>query len=55
MDMEKEFIDLFEFQSRLKKGGESLFPIRLWIRAEVAAVKARSGGHCYMEQSQSDE
>ena len=55
MDMEKEFIDLFEFQSRLKKGVESLFPNRLWIKAEVAAVKARNGGHCYMELSQSDE
>ena len=53
--MEKEFIDLFEFQSRLKKGVESLFPNRLWIKAEVAAVKARNGGHCYMELSQSDE
>jgi exodeoxyribonuclease VII large subunit len=54
MDMEKEFIDLFEFQSRLKKGIELLFPNRLWIRAEVSAVKARNGGHCYLELSQSD-
>jgi len=53
--MEKEFIDLFEFQSRLKKGIECLFPSRIWIRAEVSAVKARSGGHCYMELSQSDD
>ena len=53
--MEKEFIDLYEFQSRLKKGVESLFPNRLWIRAEVSAVKARSGGHCYLELSQSNE
>ena len=52
--MEKEFIDLFEFQSRLKKGIELLFPNRLWIRAEVSAVKARNGGHCYLELSQSD-
>ena len=55
MDMEKEYIDLFEFQTRLKKGVESLFPNRLWIRAEVSAVKARSGGHCYLELSQSDQ
>ena len=55
MDMEKEFIDLFEFQSRLKKGVESLFPNRLWVRAEVSAVKARTGGHCYLELSQSDQ
>ena len=52
--MEKEFIDLFEFQSRLKQGIECLFPSRIWVRAEVSAVKARCGGHCYMELSQSD-
>ena len=53
--MEKEFIDLLELQTRLKKGVELLFPNRLWIKAEVSAVKARSGGHCYLELSQSDE
>lgn len=53
--MGKEFIDLFEFQTRLKTGIESLFPNRLWIKAEVSAVKARSGGHCYLELSQSDD
>ena len=52
--MEKEFVDLFEFQSRLKKGVELLFPDRIWLKAEVSAVKARSGGHCYLELSQSD-
>ncbi len=52
--MEKNFLDLFEFQSKLKEGIECLFPSRLWIRAEVSAVKARNGGHCYLELSQSD-
>ena len=52
--MEKEYLDLFEFQSRLKEGVECLFPKRLWIRAEVSAVKARQGGHCWLELSQSD-
>lgn len=52
--MEKEFIDLFELQSKLKEGIECLFPKKLWIKAEVSAVKARGGGHCYMELSQSD-
>ena len=55
MDMEKEFIDLFELQSRLKKGIELLFPKRIWIKAEVSAVKARNGGHCYLELSQSGD
>ena len=53
--MEKDFIDLFMLQSRLKEGVESLFPKRIWLKAEVSAVKARPGGHCYLELSQSDE
>ena len=53
--MEKEFIDLFELQHRLKQGVESLFPNRIWVRAEVSAIKARNGGHCYMELSQSSD
>lgn len=52
--MEKEFIDLFGLQHKLKTGVESLFPERIWVRAEVSAVKARNGGHCYLELSQSD-
>ena len=53
-NMEKEHIDLLELQNRLKQGIELLFPSRIWIKAEISAVKARSGGHCYMELSQSD-
>ena len=52
--MEKDFIDLLEFQTRLKQGVECLFPSRIWVKAEVSAVKARNGGHCYLELSQSD-
>ena len=53
--MEKEFVDLLELQHRLKQGVESLFPNRIWVRSEVSAVKARSGGHCYLELSQSNQ
>lgn len=53
--MEKTFIDLLEFQTKLKEGVECLFPNRLWVRAEVSAVKARQGGHCWLELSQSDK
>ena len=52
--MEREFIDLFEFQKKLKQGIELLFPNRVWLKAEISAIKARSGGHCYLELSQSD-
>ena len=53
--MEKDFIDLWALQSRLREGVESLFPDRIWVKAEVSALKARNGGHCYMELSQSDD
>lgn len=53
--MEKEHVDLLELQQVLKQGVESLFPKRIWVKAEVSAVKARNGGHCYMELSQSDD
>ncbi len=51
--MQKETVDLYELQSRLKSGIERLFPMRVWLRAEISAMKVRSGGHCYMELSQS--
>lgn len=52
--MEKEIIDLFEFLTKLKEGVECLFPSRIWVKAEVSAVKARPGSHCWLELSQSD-
>ena len=53
MSMERDFIDLFELQMSIKEGIESLFPDCVWVKAEVSAVKARRGGHCYLELSQS--
>ena len=53
--MEKEFVDLFEFLSRLKEGINCIFPGSLWLRAEISAIKARQGGHCWLELSQSDQ
>lgn len=53
--MKKDFIDLLTLQSKLKEGVESLFPKRIWVKAEVSAVKARNGGHCYLELSQSSD
>ncbi|MGN1046688.1 MAG: exodeoxyribonuclease VII large subunit [Candidatus Cryptobacteroides sp.] len=52
--MEKEIINLYDLQSVLKSGIECLFPSKVWIRAEISALKARPGGHCYLELSQSD-
>ncbi len=53
--MKHDFVDLFEFQTRMKEGIECLFPTRFWLRAEISAVKARPGGHCYLELSQSND
>ena len=53
--MEKNVIDLFTLQTEVRQSLESSFPARVWVRAEVSAVKVRGGGHCYLELSQSDE
>ena len=53
--MKNDFIDLLTLQSKLKEGVELLFPKRIWVKAEVGAVKARNGGHCYLELSQSSD
>ena len=52
--MENNVIDLYTLQTHLKTVLEGAFPARLWVKAEISAVKARPGGHCYMELSQSD-
>lgn len=53
--MEKNVIDLFTLQTEVRQSLESSFPARVWVRAEISAVKVRGGGHCYLELSQSDE
>lgn len=53
--MTETYIDLYELQSRLKAGVESTFPGKVWLKAEISALKARPSGHCYMELSQSSD
>lgn len=52
--MEKEFIDLFTLQRMLRTELEDLFPEKVWVRAEIASISAKSNGHCYLELSQND-
>lgn len=49
-----EGIGLYELQNRLREGLEELFPSKLWVRAEISSIQARSSGHCYLELSESD-
>lgn len=53
--MEKEFLNLLELQALVREGLEEMFPERLWVRAEVASVSAKLGGHCYLELSQTED
>lgn len=53
-DMENGYIDLYTLQSSIKLGLEDLFPDRIWVRAEIASVSVKAGGHCYLDLSQSD-
>lgn len=53
--METNAIDLYTLLTQTKSVLEDSFPSKVWVRAEISAIKARVGGHCYMELSQSDD
>lgn len=48
-------IDLYTLQTKLKTEIEQIIPSNIWVRAEISAIKARQGGHCYLELSQSGD
>lgn len=50
--MDRNVIDLYTLQTNLRTVLEDTFPSKLWVKAEISAVKARAGGHCYLELSQ---
>ena len=52
--MEREFVDLYTLQCDLKEGLTDLFPDRIWVKAEIASLSVKSGGHCYLDLVQSD-
>lgn len=47
--MQVDYLDLYELQEELREGLEELFPLSVWIKAEIASVQVRTNGHCYME------
>lgn len=53
--MDKKYMDLLELQSVLKSGIESCVEGRVWVKAEIGAMKARVGGHCYLELIQNGD
>lgn len=52
--MDREFVDLYTLQRDMKEGLEDLFPDRIWVRAEIASLSVKGGGHCYLELVQSE-
>lgn len=53
--MEKEYVDLFVLQTRIRDGLEELFPEKIWVRAEISSLSVKSNGHCYLELSQNGD
>ncbi len=53
--MEMDYIDLQELQARLREEIEESFPERVWVRAEIASVQAKAGGHCYLDLCQNED
>ena len=52
--MQKNYMDLAALQARLKRGVESIFPDRLWVRAEISSISRKQNGHCYLELCQNE-
>ena len=52
--MDVEFVDLYTLQRDLKEGLGDLFPDSIWVKAEIAQISVKSGGHCYLELVQSE-
>jgi len=53
--MERDFLDLFALQTKVRETLEESCPGRVWVKAEISSLKARLGSHCYLELSQSDQ
>ena len=51
--MDSGYLDLLQLQTVVKEGVESVLPDCLWLKAEVASLSARRGGHCYLDLSES--
>ena len=49
-----EYVDLYTLQRDIKEGLGDLFPEKIWVCAEVAAIQVRSNGHCYLDLVQSE-
>lgn len=52
--MEREFLSLCELQSLIRQELETAFPGRVWVKAEINALQARTNGHCYIDLVQSE-
>lgn len=53
-DMEGQVLTLGELLSAFRESVEDNFPGKLWVKAEIGSVKARTGSHCYLELLQTD-
>ncbi|MGI6313261.1 MAG: exodeoxyribonuclease VII large subunit [Candidatus Cryptobacteroides sp.] len=42
-------------QKDVKENLEDLFPDKIWVKAEIASVSVKSGGHCYLDLVQSEK
>ena len=52
---EQEKLSLLELQEMIRDGVESAVPDKVWVKAEVASIQAKSNGHCYLELSESED
>ncbi|MBQ7194430.1 MAG: exodeoxyribonuclease VII large subunit [Bacteroidales bacterium] len=51
---QNDYIDLLTLQNELQDGIASVFPDKLWVKAEISSVQVRTNGHCYLELCQNE-
>lgn len=51
--MSENYLELVRLQACIKEGLESLFPDKVWVKAEISQYSPKPNGHCYLSLSQS--
>ncbi len=55
MEEMKDYVDLYTLLATVKAGLAELFPLPVWVKAEISSLSVKANGHCYLELSQSED
>ena len=47
--MNDQQFSLFELQQSVKNGLDDIFPLPVWVKAEISEMTVNRSGHCYLD------